>query len=280
MYGVAYVILPMESAPLQRALDEALAPFQRGGLEEFSLEKLAFDDVTGHLRKLHAESLTLNSESASVVVCGGNPAMVADLDFDALREFLEIVGAEFWSGRLADVEPDFEAFVYRFTKWKERDPLAGGYGSWINPLGRWDWWDLGGRFDGLIVGERRHAAGESSMVSSGPSRGRDALGIILRAFGAESSEFEAEITANVDLVSALLEAARRGEKHAFPTAIVLPVGACAPEFRWFDALGWRPVPAETKALVLAPDDATFEETAMAAYERFAHMAVAGIAYHF
>ena len=94
MHGVAYVILPTESAPLQRALNEALAPFQRGGLEEFSLEKLAFDDVTGHLWKLHAESIALNLESASVVVCGGNPAMVADLDFDALREFMEIVGAD------------------------------------------------------------------------------------------------------------------------------------------------------------------------------------------
>jgi hypothetical protein len=31
-------------------------------------------------------------------------------------------------------------------------------------------------------------------------------------------------------VSALLEAARRGEDRAFPTAVVLPAGACADEF--------------------------------------------------
>ena len=82
------------------------------------------------------------------------------------------------------------------------------------------------------------------MISSGPNRGRDLIGGVARAFGSEPSEVEAEIAANVDLASALLEAARRGEEHAFPTAILLPVGACAPESRWFDALGWRPIASD------------------------------------
>ena len=280
MYGIAYVILPMEIASLQPALDESLAPFRRGGLGEFPREQLAFDDVTGQLRKLHGEPIALKVEDARVVVRNGDTAMAADLDFDALREFMQIVGAQRWSGRLADIEPDFDAFVRRFTTWNERDPVTGGYGRWLNPLGRWDWWDLGGRFDGHIVGDRRPEAGQRSIVSSGPSRGRELIGRLIRAFGAKSSEVEADITANVDLVSALLEAARRGEERAFPIAIVLPVGACAPEFRWFDALGWRPIPPETKTLLLAPHDASFKETAMAAYERFANMAVAAIAYHF
>jgi hypothetical protein len=77
-----------------------------------------------------------------------------------------------------------------------------------------------------------------------------------------------------------LDLRRRGEEHAFPTAMVLPVGACAPESRWFDALGWRPIASETKTLLSVPADATFEESATAAYERWADMAVAGVAYHF
>ena len=99
-------------------------------------------------------------------------------------------------------------------------------------------------------------------------------------FGGIPSEVEAEIAANVDLVSALLEAARRGEEHAFPTAILFPVGDCAPESRWFDALGWRPIASETKTLLSVPAEATFEESATGAYERWADMAVAGVAYHF
>ena len=172
--------------------------------------------------------------------------------------------------RSADVEPDLDAFARRFTRWKERDARAGGYGRWLNPLGRWDWWELGGRFDGLVSGQRRPGAGADSMISSGPNRGRDLIGGVARAFGGEPSEVEAEIAANV----------RRGEEHAFPTAILLPVGACAPEFRWFDALGWRPIAPETKTLLSVPAEATFEESTTAAYERWADMAVAGVAYHF
>ncbi len=147
MYGIAYVILPTEFASLQAVLDEALAPFRRGGPDDFPREKFAFDDVADALKRLHAEATTLKSAR-----------------------------------------------------------------------------------DGLV--------------------------------------------------SALLEAARRSEEHAFPTAVVLPVGACADAFRWFDVLGWRPIPTETKAFLPAPDDATFEEVTSAAWERFSDTAVAGVAYHF
>ena len=280
MYGIAYVIIPTEFESLQAALDEALAPFRRGGPDEFPREALAFDDVTDELRQLHRLPITLEAKGAGVVLQSNNSASAGDFDFAALAEFLGATGAPLWSGRFADVEPDLDAFARRFTRWKERDARAGGYGRWLNPLGRWDWWELGGRFDGLVSGQRRPGAGADSMISSGPNRGRDLIGGVARAFGGKPSEVEAEIAANVDLVSALLEAARRGEEHAFPTAILLPVGACAPESRWFDALGWRPIASETKTLLSVPADATFEESATAAYERWADMAVAGVAYHF
>ena len=280
MYGIAYVIIPTEFESLQAVLDEALAPFRRGGLDEFPREALALDDVTEELRQLHRLPITLEAKAAGIAVRSEDSASADDFDFAALAEFLAATGAPLWSGRFADVEPDLDAFARRFTRWKERDARAGGYGRWLNPLGRWDWWELGGRFDGLVSGQRRPGAGADSMISSGPNRGRDLIGGVARAFGGEPSEVEAEIAANVDLVSALLEAARRGEEHAFPTAILLPVGACTPEFRWFDALGWRPIASETKTLLSVPAEAAFEESATAAYERWADMAVAGVAYHF
>ena len=232
------------------------------------------------LKRLHVEAITLKSGHDGGVTVVGGSAMAGDLDFDALGAFLRSTGAPRWSGRLADVEPDLDTFARRFTRWKQRDPVARGYGQWLNPLGRWDWWELGGRFDGVVSGQRRAGAGSESMISSGPSRGRDLIGGVLRALGAKPSEVEAEISANVDLVSALLDAARRGNEHASPTAVVVPAGFCADEFRWFDALGWRPIPSETKALLSAPNDATFDEVATAAWERFSDMAVAGVAYHF
>ncbi len=221
MYGIAYVIIPMEIASLQHALDDALAPFQRGGPDEFPHEKLAFNDVTGQLRHLHCDPIALTLIDGGIEVSNHATAGFY-LDDRAVRRFLQTV----------------------------------------------------------IVGDRRHAAGQNSSISSGPSRGRDVLGNLMRVFGAETPEFEAEISSNVELVSTLLDAAGRGEKHAFPTAIVLPVGACVHEFRWFDTDGGKRLPQEIKALLAVPDHATFKETALAAYARFSEMAVAGIAYHF
>ena len=86
--------------------------------------------------------------------------------------------------------------------------------------------------------------------------------------------------ANVDIVSSLLVAARQDEQHAFPTAIVLPRGACADELRWFDRLGWRPISPKAKAFLDAGSDASFKEMAIAAYARFPEFAVAGVSYHF
>ncbi|BBU60393.1 hypothetical protein MSC49_03280 [Methylosinus sp. C49] len=279
MYGLAYVIIPIEFASLQGALDETLAPFKRGGADVFPQEKLEFDDVTGALRLLHTTPLEFEAGNG-LSIRGGDLEHVHDLDSEAVLRFLDAAGTRTWSGRLADVEPDFDAFAWRFTRWKERDARAGGYGRWLNPLGRWDWWDLGGRFDGVITGARRAGTGNASMISSGPDRSRDLLGGIARALGGKPSEIEAEIEANIEIVSALLDAARHGEERAFPTAVVLPLGACTDEFRWLDDLGWRPIPPETKAFLSVADDAGFKEAAIAAYERFHTMAAAAVAYHF
>jgi hypothetical protein len=280
VYAVAYVIIPTEFASLQAILDETLAPFQRGGPSAFPRHKLTFDDMTEDLRRLHRLPIRLNSNGQGVGIVSTDTALAVHIDFDAIRPLLESMGISSWEGRLADIELDLDAFARRFTKLKHRDPEAGGYGQWLNPLGRWDWWELGGRFDGAVSGHPRSGTGNTCMISSAPSKGRDLIGGIARALGGKPSEIEAEIEANIDLVSALLEAARRDEAHAFPTAVVLPTFACADGFRWFDALGWRPISIETKALLSVPDDASFRETTIAAYERFHSMAVAGLAYHF
>jgi hypothetical protein len=175
MYGLAYVIIPTEFASLQGALDEALTPFRRGGRDDFPREKLAFDDVTDALRRMHEARFDFRVEGGGVVIGGGNPGLTYDLDSASIRGFLEAAGVESWSGRLVDVESDLDAFAARFTKWKARDPEADGYGEWLNPLGRWDWWELGGRFDGVISGHPRPGAGNECMTSSGANSGRDLL---------------------------------------------------------------------------------------------------------
>jgi hypothetical protein len=62
-----------------------------------------------------------------------------------------------WSVCFADTM-DLEEFFNRFGRDLKRHPDTGRFGRWMNPLGRWDWWDLGGSFDGQIIGERRRSA--------------------------------------------------------------------------------------------------------------------------
>ena len=93
--------------------------------------------------------------------------------------------AEF-EGTFAEIEPDFDAFVSQFTIYRARDPSTSRYGRWLNPIGYWDWWELGGRFNGAITGERR-PAGAEPMISSGPSTGRAMLGKVLTALGGRMS---------------------------------------------------------------------------------------------
>lgn len=281
MYGLAHVIIPTAFTSLQATLDETLAPFKRGGADDFPSDKLAFEDVTEALQKNHRTKFEFDiADGGGLRIGGGDPVRLHHLDAAAIRAFLEAEGVRCWSGSFTDVEPDFDAFAHRFSQWKNRDAEAGGYGQWLNPLGRWDWWDLGGRFDGVIAGSRRRGSGDASIISSGPSSGRELIGGVSRALGVEPFEIEAEIEANVELVSALLDAAARGDEHAFPTAILLPIDVGSDELRWIDAPGGRPTPPEAKAILGVPDDAPFREIVIAAYELFSAFAAAGVAYHF
>jgi hypothetical protein len=85
-------------------------------------------------------------------------------------------GLRRWQVRFADVEPDLDAFVTAYVQGMGRPSATGGYGRWLNPLGRWDWWDLASRFDGLIIGERRRpGARRTTSASSNPETGRTIL---------------------------------------------------------------------------------------------------------
>jgi hypothetical protein len=62
--------------------------------------------------------------------------------------------------------------------------------------------------------------------------------------------------------------------------MVLPIGTCVDEDRWFDHVEWHEIRACTRAFLNAPDDADFAILVRAAYAQFAEHAAAGIAYHF
>jgi hypothetical protein len=272
MFGLAYVFIPRAFSSLQSELDRALAAFKRGGEDDFSREKLAFDDVTERLRRLHQARIRCNPDGSVTWL----QRDVSDhLSLLRLKEHLRACQLDRFEGTLAEIEPDFDAFIQRFADYAERDPATGRYGRWLNPLGQWDWWDLGGRFNGAITGERR-PAGPTQMISSGPSTGRMVMENLAGALGAPHNDETAEIEMNVELVETLrAEGARR-----LPTAVVLPVGSCVDKDRWFDHVEWHDISPGTRTFLGVAADADFKALVRAAYERFSDYAAAGVAYHF
>jgi hypothetical protein len=277
MYALAYVLIPARFHSLQEELDRTLAPFARGGEESFPREKLAFDDATDALMRLHRSAIRYNPDGS--VTWSDAKGISDDLCLLRLKEHMSACSLDRFEGTLAELEPDFDTFVRKFTEVGERDPTTGLYGRWLNPTGYWDWWELGGRFNGMITGERRPASAEQA-ISSGLNRGRDVLASIVTAFGGAPSSEQAQIEANVELVETLRAAAARNERRAVPCALVLPSGTCADEDRWLDEIEWHEISPGTRRFLDAPPDADYTALVRAAYDRFVDHAVAGVAYHF
>ncbi len=283
MFSIAYVILPLAGALPAEAIRTSLAPFQRGGRGDLPEAWLTFHDETAALRQAHEARFAFTEKGTGGLQVEGDHQAYWSLDTSKVRDEMRRRGVQRWNIRFADTM-DLEAFHTGFATRLERHPMTGGYGRWLNPLGRWDWWDLGGRFDGRIIGEPARGTGRSAaQISSGESRGRSILANIGAALEdalgqPPAAEIDVRSDRNIELVATLLTDAQAGRDHAYPSALVLPPGTAEDRLRWLDT--WPdPGPAEAFAWLGLPPDAGWPAVVEAAYARFADHWAAGVAYH-
>ena len=111
MYGLAYVLVPRQFNSLQSELDRTLAAFKRGGEDDFPRDKLKFDDATEWLLRLHQSSFRYNPDRS---LSGLAADISYDLSVTKLNEHLTACRLDRFEGTLAELEPDFDAFVRRF----------------------------------------------------------------------------------------------------------------------------------------------------------------------
>lgn len=131
MFSVAYVMIPQRFTSLQDELDRALAAFRRGGPGDFPHERLAFDDVTADLRRLHRAAIeVISQKGGGIVVKEAEIGDLFTLDLEPLRILIRERELTTWSGSLDRLEPEFEAFAERFSRYRQRDPATGGWGQW------------------------------------------------------------------------------------------------------------------------------------------------------
>ncbi len=237
MFSIAYVILPSSDTPPADAIRASLARFQRGRRGDLPERWLTFHDETEEFRQVYEAHHIFTEQGTGGLRIEGDIDSSWLMDTGTVRTEMRLSGLRQWSVRFADTM-ELDEFCERFGRNLERHPETGAFGRWLNPLGHWDWWDLGGRFDGYIVGDGRSGAGRSiAQVSSGASRGPSILANVenhlAEALGQEPiPSLDVQTDQNVELVATLLEDARAGHESAYPGSLVLPPGAVEDSLRW------------------------------------------------
>lgn len=283
MFSVAYVILSFSETPPADAIRASLARFQRGRRGDLPESWLTFHDLTEELRRAYEAHYIFTERDDGGLRVEGNTDSSWFVDTMNVRAEMRLNSLRQWRVRFADTM-DLNEFHQRFGGRLERHPDTGAFGQWLNPLGRWDWWDLGGRFDGHIVGDRRSEAGRSAaQISSGPSRGRSIVAnienVLAEAFGQEPiPTLDVRTDQNVELVATLLEDARAGRENAYPGSVVLPPGAIEDSLRWLRK--WPEIgPDEAIAWLGLPLEAGWAAIVTEVYARFEDHWAAAVAYH-
>lgn len=276
MFGLAYVLLPFTDLLPAGAIAASLARFRRGRRGEVPNEWLRFHDETAHIREMHATRYTFAREKG-LRISGGDSWY---LDSHAVLAEMERRGKAEWTVCFAQIEPDLGSFVERFLRPFERHPVTGGFGRWLNPLGQWDWWDLGGCYDGAITGSPSRPSRSRSAISSGPSPGRKAFETLAEALEEAchqppQSEIELVGDNNVELVRTLLEHFDDEAGPRLPSTVVLPPGSTRDEERWLS--NWPEI-AEWQGSADGPKK--WRGRVRAAYEQHGDHWAAAIAYHF
>ena len=280
MFSLAYVMLPFSDVLPADAIRASLGRFQRGMRGDVPDDWLAFDDETETLRQAHETRWTFTDKGKYRLGIEGNHTVFWHVETDKVRAEMRQRGVERWAVRFADFM-DLDTFFEQYGRDLERHPATRAYGRWLNPLGRWNWWDLGGRFDGRILGEASRGDGRrAATITSGDSPGRRVLGNVERALHDALDQPMPEIIdvrsdRNIELAATLLDDARAGREQAYPDALVLPPGVVTDHSRWLTS---RPElePVRAFAWLGLGADATWKTVCEAAYARFPDHWVAGV----
>jgi hypothetical protein len=253
LLSLAYVILPFADTAPADAITASMARFQQGGLGKLPNDWLTFDDHTSSLRELHEAEITFVDPGQGRLDMHVRGLVSGYINTRRVRDEMRQRGVQRWTVRFADLM-DFDTFLDHCGL--RPDPTTGRYGRWFNPLGQWDWWELGGQFDGFIIGhpprEEERGVGRASPYG------------------------------NVELVATLLADAQADRHQAYPAVLVLPPGVVADSGRWLETSQFTPGPwpAETLAwLGVVSADTRWHALVAVVYARFQDHWAAGVTCH-
>ena len=166
----------------EKTLEQLLAPYQENNMDDCPKEYLAFNDVTEEHQKEYNEECQAMVQFADGTRCSrysdeapnGIKLWVPDPEDKssfASRKFKLPEGAEEIQVLFKEVYPTFEQFMKEYHS-EEPDEETGRYGYWENPNTKWDWYQTGGRWKGLLL-IKADAEGTSGSPGLMGSRAND-----------------------------------------------------------------------------------------------------------
>lgn len=147
-----------EEAELEAWVESALAPYDENPDEDADDPKkyFSFVDDEDEYRKKYE-----NDKTTRIRLADG--ALVSDYDkqfrnpeyspfkFDAkVEEYIYPGDSVKLELPLKEVFATFEQYMDEYCGYKERDARHRRYGHWSNPDAKWDWWEIGGRFQNRL----------------------------------------------------------------------------------------------------------------------------------
>jgi hypothetical protein len=151
-----------------QTVEELLAPYQENNTGNCPKEYLRFYDVEEEYRKEYE-----NNSVEMVKMPDGRLLYPWDKEFRVKGQFgygsnthkvpenYERIQVKF-----KDKYSDFDTFMKDWAGYENKDPETGKYGYWENPNAKWDWYQIGGRWQGMLLVKDTAKAdiGEVSLV--------------------------------------------------------------------------------------------------------------------
>ena len=161
-----------------KSLEELLAPYQENNMGDCPKEYLAFhDEEDSYLKEYEEDGLEMiKTPNEELIYTWDNSLRkiqdsfrTKDLRVDKneyIKKLNEMGYKEVFV-KYKEKYPTFEEFVRDFHGREERDPETKRYGYWENPNRKWDWYQLGGRWQGslLVKDDSEHSVGSLGLMT-------------------------------------------------------------------------------------------------------------------
>lgn len=161
-------------------IEAALAPFQENNMGDCPRQYMEFHDVEDEYRKEYAEDsremivLTDGSRHSPCDNRFKNPAYSPFSSDKDVPQWIYPEGSEKRDFPHRELYTTFDAFITDWAGYK-RDPEIGRYGYWENQNRKWDWYQVGGRWSGLLKLKpgAQGLTGERGLMGSHFAEGSD-----------------------------------------------------------------------------------------------------------